>query len=90
MPLTPSARPAQHKGASMHQLSEQLTTVRRDAIRRAAYVLADSGLMDGWKAIERALLSRYGSAEMQCFFSSPFCRMHLNQRCAAARTRLRG
>jgi hypothetical protein len=62
------------------------STECREVIRQRAFELADSGIFDDWEAIRRALCSRFHVAHLHQIFSSPFCRMDIDQRCRTART----
>jgi len=59
----------------------------REVIRKRAFELADSGIFDDCEAVKRVLNARFHDAHLHQIFSSPFCRMDIDQRCQAARTR---
>lgn len=56
----------------------------RDAIRKAAFELASSGVFDRWEAVERVLCRRFNVEQVHLVFASPFCRLDLVRRCDAA------
>ena len=58
---------------------------RREAVRRAAYSLADSGKYADWQAVEKALRARYGVLDAHQLLANPVVRANIGQRCAAAR-----
>ncbi|MBB5468550.1 hypothetical protein HDG32_004680 [Paraburkholderia sp. CI2] len=58
---------------------------RREAARRAAYSLADSGKYAGWQEIEKALRARYGVLDAHQLLGNPVVRANIDQRCVAAR-----
>ncbi|WP_321926382.1 hypothetical protein [Paraburkholderia guartelaensis] len=58
----------------------------REVIRKRAFELADSGIFDDCEAVKRVLYARFLDAHLHQIFSSPFCRMDIDQRCQAART----
>lgn len=58
---------------------------RSRTIRERAYKLADAGLYDGWRSIERALIGE-GWPNSRAVLSSEFVRRALDDRCAAARS----
>jgi hypothetical protein len=61
-----------------------LATTRRESIRQAAYLLADSGGYADWQAVEGNLCIRYGVLETRrLFVDLDFCQS-LKRRCAAA------
>lgn len=67
------------------------STECREVIRQRAFELADTGIFDDWEAISRVLCSRFQCTHLYQIFSSPFCRMDIDQRCRTARRdRLQG
>ncbi|QQC65211.1 hypothetical protein [Paraburkholderia ginsengisoli] len=58
---------------------------RREAVRRAAYSLADSGKYADWRAVEKAIRARYGVLDAHQLLGNPLVRTSIDQRCAAAR-----
>ncbi|MBB5501567.1 hypothetical protein [Paraburkholderia sp. MM5384-R2] len=58
---------------------------RREAIRRAAYSLADSGNYADCQAVEKALRARYGVLDSRQLLANPIVRATIDQRCDAAR-----
>jgi hypothetical protein len=58
----------------------------REIIRRRAFELAESGIFEDCEAVKRVLCARFDVAHLHQIFSSPFCRVDIDQRCQAART----
>ncbi|MEX4002060.1 hypothetical protein AB4Y38_24535 [Paraburkholderia sp. EG285A] len=57
----------------------------REVIRRSAFALADSGILDDWEAVRRTLRACFDVADGEHVLVSPVCRLNLNQRCRAGR-----
>jgi len=57
---------------------------RSRTIRERAYKLADTGLYDGWRSIETALIGE-GWPNSRSVLASEFVRRTLDDRCAAAK-----
>ncbi|MEX3942391.1 hypothetical protein AB4Y44_23055 [Paraburkholderia sp. BR10937] len=57
----------------------------REVIRQKAFELADSGIFDDCEAVRRVLHKSFHVAHLHQIFSSPFCRMDIDQRCQVAR-----
>jgi len=53
-------------------------------VRDRAYALAESGLHDGWRSIERTLVGE-GWPNCRSVFESEFVRRSIDSRCAEAR-----
>ncbi|MEX3978237.1 hypothetical protein AB4Y45_04530 [Paraburkholderia sp. EG287A] len=58
----------------------------REIIRQRAFELASSGIFDDCEAVKRVLCACFDAAHLHQIFSSPFCRIDIDQRCQAART----
>jgi hypothetical protein len=58
--------------------------IRSRRIRERAYLLADSGLHDGWRSIERTLMGE-GWPNCRSVLESEFVRRSIDSRCAHAR-----
>ncbi|TDN61370.1 hypothetical protein B0G77_4826 [Paraburkholderia sp. BL10I2N1] len=61
-----------------------LGTGRREAVRRVAYSLADSGRYPYWQALQDVLRTRYGVLETRHLLDDPIVRANIDQRCTAA------
>ncbi|HTH61248.1 MAG TPA: hypothetical protein VL689_13945 [Paraburkholderia sp.] len=59
----------------------------REAIRRKAFELADSGMLDDWAAIRRTLHACFDIESVEQVLGSPFFRLDLDRRCWAGRAR---
>jgi hypothetical protein len=57
---------------------------RTRRVRERAYLLADSGLHDGWRSIERNLIAE-GWPNTRAVLESEFLRRSIDNRCASAR-----
>ena len=57
---------------------------RTRRVRERAYLLADSGLHDGWRSIERSLIAE-GWPNTSSALESEFLRRSIDSRCASAR-----
>jgi hypothetical protein len=55
-------------------------------IRERAYLLADSGIHDGWRSVESALIGE-GWPNIRSVLESEFLRRSIDDRCASARAR---
>ncbi|MBC8721682.1 hypothetical protein OKW35_000764 [Paraburkholderia sp. MM5477-R1] len=64
---------------------DRLATARREAVRRIAYSLADSGNYADCQAVEKALRARYGVLNSRQLLANPIVRATIDQRCDAAR-----
>ncbi len=58
---------------------------RHETIRQRAFVLADSGTLDDWKAVGRALGTCFDVVDIERVLASRFFRLILDQRCRARR-----
>ena len=57
---------------------------RSRRVRERAYMLADSGLHDSWRSVERTLIAE-GWPNSRSVLESEFMRRSLDSRCASAR-----
>jgi len=71
----------------MMTIQNSLTAIRSHAIRRTAFLLADSGNFRDWKAIECVLSIRYGVIESRRLLVDLSIRAELNRRCEMSRGR---
>ncbi|CAM2139280.1 hypothetical protein [Paraburkholderia tropica] len=60
---------------------------RRETIRKMAFLLSDSGALDDWEAVRRALAARFDALDVDRVLASPFLRLILDQRCRACSNR---
>ncbi|MEM5314747.1 hypothetical protein [Paraburkholderia sp. JHI869] len=56
-----------------------------EAIRRRAFELADSGMLEGWEAVRRTLRACFDIENVEHVLGSHFCRLDLDLRCRARR-----